>query len=254
MKREPGLTSFVGAGPGDPDLLTVRGARAIADARLVIYPGSLIPRAFLDGVRPDAIIRDSSSLTLDETHELIREIALSGDPVARLCSGDPSLYGAVPEQIALLERDNLPWEIIPGVTAACAAAAAAGISFTIPELSQTLVLTRLPGRTPLPEGESLASLIAPCRSLAVYLSGAKASELREELTKKLPGDAPVLCAHRIGHKDSKLVWTTAEEVDKCVTDNGLEDQTVFLVVPWRDKKGALSRLYSKDFESRFRKV
>ena len=253
MKKEPGLTSFVGAGPGDPDLLTVKAARAISQARLVIYPGSLIPRSFLGEVRQDAIIRDSSSMTLEETHELIREIALSGEPVARLCAGDPSLYSAAREQIALLERDKLPWEIIPGVTAACAAAAAAGIGFTVPELSQTLIITRLAGRTPMPEGESLSALLAPYRSVAVYLSGAKASELREELTKRLPGDAPVLCAHRVGHTDSKLVWTTADEVASCVAENGLEDQTVFLILPWRDKKGALSRLYSKDFEHGYRK-
>ena len=252
MNKTPGMTSFIGAGPGDPELLTIKGAKAIAGAALIIYAGSLLPREILIGARADAVIRDSAGMTLGETDALIKSFARAGEPVARLHSGDPSLYGAAAEQIALLEEENLPWEIIPGVTAACAAAAAAGIGFTKPEISQTLVITRLAGRTPMPADETPAALAAPHRSLAVYLAGAKAGELRAELLKSLPPDTPVLCAHKVGQPGVKLVWTDIDDMEKRVVENGLRDQTIFLILPGHNKKGANSRLYDKKFGHRFR--
>ncbi len=247
-----GLVSFVGAGPGDPELLTIKGRKAIERADLLLYAGSLVSPAILEFAKPRARIVDSAYLTLEESHALVKEAALAGQAVARAHTGDPSLYGAMREQCALLERDNIPWEVIPGVTAACAAAAAAGISFSIPELSQTLILTRSAGRTPMPE--SLAALAKHKTAMAVYLSGKNALETQRQLMESLAGDCPVLCAHRVGWPEERLVWTRLDALAACVRENALERQTIFLILPCEGQEGRPSRLYAADFSHDFRKA
>ena len=167
--RHPVL--FVGAGPGDPELITVKGQRALAEADLVVYTGSLVPEALLaldaaDG--PHGI--SSAALHLDEVIALLAAAHGEGLRVVRLHTGDPSLYGAIGEQMAELRRRAIPYAVVPGVTAAFAAAAALGIEFTLPEISQTLILTRMAGRTPVPEAERLEALAAHRASMAIYLS------------------------------------------------------------------------------------
>lgn len=246
--RTPGLVSFVGAGPGDPGLLTIKGRDAIAQADLVLYAGSLVPREVVACARPDAAVVDSAPLTLEEGHARVREVALAGGLVARVHTGDPSLYGALREQAALLDADGIPWRVIPGVTAACAAAAAAGVSFSIPGLRQSLTLCRAPGRTPVPERESLAALAAHRSALAIYLSAAQASHMAEELGRELPPETPVVCAQRVGWPDERLVRTSLAELAACVEENGFDRQTIFLVLPGEETAGdARSRLYAPDF-------
>lgn len=245
---EPGLVTFVGAGPGDPELLTIKGRDAIAQADLVLYAGSLVPREVIACARPGATVVDSAPLTLEECHARVREVALAGGLVARVHTGDPSLYGALREQAALLDADGIPWRVIPGVTAACAAAAAAGVSFSIPGVSQSLILCRVAGRTPVPERESLTALAAHRTSLAVYLSAAHASRMAEELGRELVPETPVLCAQRVGWPEQRLVWTTLAELVDCVAQNGFDRQTIFLVLPGElTADGARSRLYAPDF-------
>lgn len=245
---EPGLVTFVGAGPGDPELLTIKGRNAIAEADLVLYAGSLVPRAVVACARQGVPVVDSAPLTLEECHARVREVALAGGLVARVHTGDPSLYGALREQAALLDADGIPWRVIPGVTAACAAAAAAGVSFSIPGVSQSLILCRMAGRTPVPERESLAALAAHRSSLAVYLSAAQAGRMAEELGRELPPETPVLCAQRVGWPEQRLVWTTLAHLADCVAENGFDRQTVFLVLPGELTGGnARSRLYAPDF-------
>ena len=142
MERKRSQVYFIGAGPGDPELITVKGHRCIKEADLVLYAGSLVPREVVDHAKKEAKVLDSSSMTLEETHSKILETARSGGAVARVHTGDPSLYGAIKEQMILLDRDDISYEIIPGVTVAFAAAAAAKVSFTLPEKAQTLILTR----------------------------------------------------------------------------------------------------------------
>ena len=156
----PGLVSFVGAGPGDPELLTIKGRKAIEEASLVLYAGSLVPPDVVACAAPGVPVVDSAPLTLEQCHDLVRRTALAGGPVARVHTGDPSLYGALREQARLLDQDGIPWRVIPGVTAACAAAAAAGVTFTVPEVTQSLIITRMEGRTPVPEREALHLLAA----------------------------------------------------------------------------------------------
>jgi precorrin-4/cobalt-precorrin-4 C11-methyltransferase len=248
-----GLVSFVGAGPGDPELMTIKGRKAIEEAELVLYAGSLVPSELaLCGLRPDARLVDSAPLTLEENHALVKETALAGRNVARVHTGDPSLYGALREQAALLDRDGIPWLVIPGVTAACAAAAAAGVTFTVPELTQSLVITRAPGRTPVPEREKISSLAAHRSSMAIYLSARLAEETREQLLQALPPDTPVLCAHRVSQPDEKLVWTNVDNLVRCIAENNLQSRTVLLVLPGEGKKSPPSRLYAADFTHSFR--
>lgn len=250
---EPGLVSFVGAGPGDPELLTIKGRDAIAEADLVLYAGSLVPREVVACARAGATVVDSAPLTLEECHARVREVALAGGLVARVHTGDPCLYGALREQAALLDADGIPWRVIPGVTAACAAAAAAGVSFSIPGVSQSLILCRVAGRTPVPERESLAALAAHHTSLAVYLSAAQAGRMAEELGRELAPETPVLCAQRVGWPEQRLVWTTLAKLADCVAQNGFDRQTIFLVLPGELAAGsARSCLYAPDFGHGFR--
>ena len=167
-------------------------------------------------------------------------VQLAGTTVKRA-----TLHNA--EQIALLERDGIPWQVIPGVTAACAAAAAAGVTFTVPEVTQSLMISRMEGRTPVPERERLAALAAHRTSLAVYLSAHSAAGLQAELARSLPSETPVLCAHRVGWPDQQLHWTTLDGLARCVEQHGITRQTVFLILPGELEKGAASRLYAADF-------
>lgn len=246
-KAATGLVSFVGAGPGDPELLTIKGRKAIEEAGLVLYTGSLVPPDVVGCAGPDALVADSAPLTLEQCHALVRDAALAGKNVARVHTGDPSLYGALREQAELLERDGIPWRVIPGVTAACAAAAAAGVAFTMPEVTQSLMISRMEGRTPVPERERLSALAAHKTSLAIYLSAHSASTLQDELARSLPPETPVLCAHRVGWPDQQLHWTRLGDLARRVEEHDITRQTVFLVLPGKLEEGAASRLYAADF-------
>jgi len=244
---------FVGAGPGDPDLITVRGRRAVREADLVLYAGSLVPREVVACARPEARVEDSSPMTLQETHALMKETVQTGGRVARVHTGDPSLFGAMREQMALLDRDGISYCVIPGVTVAFAAAAAAGVSFTLPEKTQSLILTRLEGRTPVPEAERLRSLARHQASMAVYLSAADPEGVVKELRLGgYPEDTPVVVAHRVGWPDERILFTRLQDLADTVTREGITRQAVFLVLPGQDEEGAFSRLYSPDFHHGFR--
>lgn len=248
----PGLVSFVGAGPGDPELLTVRGRKAIEDAGLVLYAGSLVPLAVVACAGASARLVDSVPLTLWQNHALVREAALAGQNVARVHTGDPSLYGALREQAELLDQEGIPWRVIPGVTAACAAAAAVGITFTVPEITQTLVISRMEGRIPMPDNERMHKLAAFKTSMAIYLAGRAAENLSHELSRALPRETPVLCAHRVSQPEEKLIWTDVENMAACIAEHNIESQTIVLVLPAEGKTGAPSCLYAEDFSHAFR--
>jgi len=247
-----GKVIFVGAGPGAPDLITVRGQRVIAQADLIVYAGSLVPRAVLEGAKPEARLVDSAPLTLEETHRIMAEAAHAGLMVARVHTGDPSLYGTVPEQARLLDAEGIPWEVVPGVSAAFAAAAAAKVAFTLPEGPQTLILTRLPGRTPVPAAEDLTLLARSRAAMAVYLSAPKAEELAQQLSRAgLPPQTPVVVAARVGHPEEEIRKTTLQDLP--IDARGLTRQTVFLVLPGHETPHPASRLYDPGFAHGFRK-
>ncbi len=244
---------FIGAGPGDPELITVKGKRIIQSADLVLYAGSLVPKTLVCCAKASAQVVDSAPLTLDECHALICTAIQNNQDVARVHTGDPALYGTIREQIHLLEQAHINYEVIPGVTTACAAAAAAGISFTVPEVTQSLVLTRIQGRTPMPAKEQIHNFAALGCSMAIYLSASKAKELQEELCQELPEDTPVLCAYRVGWPEQKLIWATVGSLEQAVTKNKLIRQTIFLVLPAEHASPTTSRLYAADFQHGWRK-
>lgn len=253
---EYGMVSFIGAGPGDPELITVKGRRLIQEADLVLYAGSLVPAALVSCAKNGARVMDSSPMTLEETHEAMRETVFAGGNVARVHTGDPALYGAVREQALLLERDNIAYRIIPGVTAAFAAAAAARVSLTVPETVQSFAITRAAGRTNVPTAQSVREFARHGGSLAVYLSAADAGAVQTAILEGgvAPGTS-VLAAHRVGWPDERLVWTTAENLVETVAREGFARQTVFLVLPGETggKEGApRSRLYDGGFAHGFR--
>lgn len=247
--------SFVGAGPGDPELITVRGRRAIQEADLVLYAGSLVPREIVAGARPDARVEDSSSMTLEQTHALMKEIVRAGGLVARVHTGDPSLYGAVQEQMVLLQRDGIAFRVIPGVTVAFAAAAAAGVSFTLPETTQSLILTRMKGRTPVPERERLREMARHRASMAIYLStGDPEGVVRELRAGGYPDKTPLVIAHRVGWPEEKVLFARLSTLQATLSRENITRQAVFLVLPGQDDEPVFSRLYSKDFQHGFREA
>ena len=254
LSSSPAMVWFIGAGPGDPELITVKGRRLISEADLVLYAGSLVPVEVVSCARPGAKVVDSAPLTLEETHALMRDAVLAGGMAARVHTGDPMFYGATREQMALLERDGIAFAVVPGVSAAFAAASAAKVSLTVPEQVQSLVLTRLDGRTPVPDGQNVSDYVRHGASLAVYLSAGAPGLLAEEL--RLGGadeDMPVLLAHRVGWPDEKLVWTTLAGLEATVREQGFARQTVFLILPGeKQRQSPASRLYAREFKHGYR--
>ena len=247
---------FIGAGPGDPELVTVKGQRLIREADLVLYAGSLVPKAVVASTKEGAKVADSAPLNLEETHTLMMETINTGGMVARVHTGDSSLYGAIREQIELLDRDGATYEVVPGVTAAFAAAASACRSYTVPEVTQTLIFTRMAGRTPVPESERLRSLAAHGSAMCIYLSAGDPEGVQVELEAGgLPGKTLVVQAYRVGWPEEKVVETDLAHLAKTARENGFTRQTVFLVMPGQgveDAEAAKSLLYDKDFKHGYR--
>jgi precorrin-4/cobalt-precorrin-4 C11-methyltransferase len=203
---------FVGAGPGDPELITVKGQKALMEADLVIYAGSLVPEALLQWTRSDIRTISSASMHLEEIVAEIRSAHADGKKVVRLHTGDPSLYGAIYEQMSELGKFGIPYKIIPGVTAAFAAAAALGIEYTLPEVTQTLILTRMAGRTPVPEKENLASLARHQASMAIYLSMSVIDEVSEILCDAYGENSTCAVVYRASHPEERIIVTPLKDL------------------------------------------
>jgi precorrin-4 C11-methyltransferase len=253
-KIEKGKVYFIGAGPGDPELITVRGAEIIGAADLIVYAGSLVPRALLVRAKKAAEIHDSSSLSLEESHALLTEGVRKKLIVARVHTGDPTLYGAIQEQIQLLQQEGIPFEVVPGVTVAFAAAAALGRQLTQPGGSQTLIFTRIAGRTPVPESESLGKLAKHQASLVIYLSISRIREVVAELRQGYPADTPVVVAYRVGWPEESFVSGTLGNIAQQVEKSGIKRQAVILVgEALSGELKARSKLYDPAFVHGFRK-
>jgi precorrin-4/cobalt-precorrin-4 C11-methyltransferase len=250
-----GKVWFVGAGPGDPELVTVKGQRLIRAADLVLYAGSLVPRALFEGVSASVPVIDSAPLSLPETHALLRDCALAGKTAVRVHTGEPALYGAVREQTWLLDADGIAWEIVPGVSSAFAAADAAGLPFTTPGGPQTLIVTRLAGRTPVPQNENLPSLAAHGAAMAILLSAGEAERVQAELLAGgYPPDTTIVIGHKVGWPGGETVRTRLAELARTAREAGFTRQTVFLVLPGEDKPACASRLYDPGFSHGWREA
>ncbi len=204
---------FIGAGPGDPELITVKGQRLISRCPVCLYAGSLVPEAVVAGAPEGALVRDTAPMTLDE---IVAEIVAAhgrGEDVARVHSGDPSLYGAIAEQIRRLDALGIPWEIVPGVPAFAAAAAAMGRELTLPEIGQTVIITRTAGKaSAMPEGEDLETLGASRATLALHLSIRNLREVERRLAPLYGEDCPVVVAYRVGWPDQMILRGTLSDI------------------------------------------
>ena len=247
---------FVGAGPGDPDLITVKGQKALMQADVVIYAGSLVPEALLKWTRPQTLSIDSASLNLEQIIEILAGNWETGKQVVRLHTGDPSLYGAIFEQMAALDARNIPFTVVPGVTAAFAAAAAMGLEYTLPEISQTLILTRMAGRTPVPESENLESLAGHQASMAIYLSISLIRDVQATLSRAYGPDATCAIAYKVGHPQERILYTRIGQLSETVQKENITRQALILVGKVLEVTlGSLkhrSKLYDKAFTHGFR--
>lgn len=254
LERYPIL--FCGAGPGDPELITVKGQKALAEADLIVYAGSLVPEAVLVWSGEKAERVSSADMVLEQIVETMALAYRAGRKVVRLHTGDPSLYGAIREQMDELRARAIPYVVVPGVTAAFAAAAALGIEYTVPERTQTLILTRMAGRTPVPEKESLASLAAHNASLVIYLSMGLVDDVTRILSDAYGPEARCAVGYRVSHPEERILVTRVAELARTVRENQINRLGVILVGPALDHPSALealrSKLYDKDFVHGYR--
>jgi precorrin-4/cobalt-precorrin-4 C11-methyltransferase len=221
---------FIGAGPGDPELLTLRAQRLIASCPVCLYAGSLVPEAVVAGAPPNAVVRDTADMTLDETHAVIVEAHGKGQDVARVHSGDPSLYGAIAEQIRLLRRDGIPYEITPGVPAYVAAAAALGQELTIPSVAQSIILTRVSMQsTSMPPGETLENFAASGATLAIHLGVRALRDIVRRLSPFYGEDCPVVVAVRVGWPDQMILRGTLSDIHGRVREAKVTRTALILV-------------------------
>lgn len=219
---------FIGAGPGDPELITVKGQRLVRRCPVILYAGSLVPAAVLDGHRAELVV-NTAELDLDEIVALLARAHGKGQDVARVHSGDPSLYGAIGEQIRQLAALGIPYEIVPGVTATAACAAALGVELTLPGVAQTVILTRYAGKTTMPAGESLASLAAHRATLAIHLGVRHLARIVADVLPHYGADCPIAVIYRASWPDeARVTGTLADIVDK-VSGRSIERTALILI-------------------------
>jgi precorrin-4/cobalt-precorrin-4 C11-methyltransferase len=260
MKAGQGMVWFVGAGPGDPDLITVKGRRLLEAAGAVLYAGSLVDRAATLYAPAGCEIRDSKDMTLEEMGGWLTAACARHRTVVRLQTGDPGLYGALVEMTRPLDAAGIAWEVVPGVSSAMAAAAAAGETLTLPEVTQTVILTRVAGRTPMPAGEDLAALAAHRSTLCIFLSITLLHEVQRALRAAgWPEDAPVLVVQKASWPGAeRIVRGTLADIKRRCQDEKIASQAMIIASPALGARHwpgiARSRLYDPAFGHRFRKV
>ena len=248
------LVEFVGAGPGAEDLITVRGLRALEQADLVVYAGSLVNPAHLKACKADCTCLDSASMNLGEQIEAMSDAALTGKRVVRLHTGDPAMYGAINEQIRGLAQKGVAASIIPGVSSVFAAAAALGCELTSPDVSQSVVLTRTPGRTPMPQGEDAAAFARTGAMLVFFLSTGKVGELMRHLMEQggLAEGTPAAIVYRASWPDERILRGTVGDIARQAEEAGLGRQALVIVGRALGANGTASRLYDADFSHGYR--
>lgn len=243
---------IVGAGPGDPDLLTVKAQKLLMQADVILYADSLVPRQILHLCREDAQIIHTANKTLEEILPLMVESVRSHKSVVRLQSGDPSLYSAIHEQMQSLAAANIPFEVIPGISAFQAAAAKLKVELTIPGLVQTIILCRISGRTAVPATEELATLAAHQASLCLYLSARHIENAQNQLLEHYPPTTPVAICFRLGWHDEKILLTSLDKMAQMSVVEKLIRTTLYVISPALGEVEARSRLYHPEHSHLFR--
>ena len=250
------MVHFVGAGPGAADLITLRGAKLLRQADVVIYAGSLVNPALLENCRADCEIHNSAAMTLEQVLAVMERAEAAGKTTVRLHTGDPSLYGAIREQMDALHERGIPFDLTPGVSSFSAAAAALGAEYTLPGLSQSLILSRLAGRTPVPAGEELSRLAAHGASMVLFLSAGMLPQLQEEL---LAGGAytpetPAALVYKVSWPEEKLCRCTLGTLAETGAREGIHKTALVLVGDFLAGPYERSKLYDPDFSTEYRKA
>ena len=234
------MVKIVGAGPGAKDLITVRGMRMLNEADVIIYAGSLVNEELLEYAKKDCEIYNSAYMNLDEVIDVIVKAESEGKNIVRLHTGDPSLYGAIREQIEELAKHGITCEICPGVSSFLAAAAAMNCEYTVPEVAQSVIITRMPGRTPVPDNESIAKLAAHGTSMVIFLSSSHLKELKEEF-------------YKASWRDEKCIKTTLGNLDREAEKEGITKTALIMVGEFLGDKYSFSKLYDPEFTTEYRK-
>ena len=249
---EAGHIEIVGAGPGDPDLVSVRGRKMLEKADLILYAGSLVPKALTECHKPGAVVRSSADMNLEEQCALMKEHYDKGHFIVRLHTGDPCIFGAIQEQMAFFDANHMDYHITPGISSFLAAAAELQSQFTIPERCQTIILTRGEGRTPMPEKEQLHLLARSQSTMCIFLSASIVDDVQRELLQEYPEDTPVAACYHLTWPDQKIFRGVLKDLAKIVHDNHLTLTTMLVVGEAIDNREGLSALYDKHFTHLFR--
>ena len=243
---------FIGAGPGDPELLTVKGKRLIDGADVIIYAGSLVNEKVLDGRKSSAKVYNSAYMTLEEVLKVMEESAGAGLDVARVHTGDPSIFGAIREQMDALDALGLDYEVIPGVSSFLGVAASLKKEYTLPGVSQTVILTRMEGRTPVPEKEKLSDLAKHQATMIIFLSVGMMDELAKTLIPAYGENTPAAVVYKATWEDERIVRGTLADIAKKVREAGITKTALTVVGNFLGNDYELSKLYDKTFTTEFR--
>lgn len=244
---------FVGAGPGAPDLITIRGAELLKRADMIIYAGSLVNPVLLEYAQADCEIHNSALLTLDEIMDLLINAHQKGQIAVRLHTGDTSIYSTIREQMDILKKHSIPYEVCPGVSSFCAAAASLKSEYTLPQVSQSVIITRMAGKTPVPEGENITSLAAHGATMVIFLSLHLIESLQSELLAgAYDKDTPVAIVYKASWPEEKIFRCTLGTLAKTAQENNISNLALVLVGNFLGDDYELSKLYDPTFTTAFR--
>ena len=248
------MVYFIGAGPGDPDLLTIKGKKIIDRADVIIYAGSLVNKEILKDAKADAAIYNSAAMTLEEVLAVMQKAEADGLVTARVHTGDPSVFGAHREQMDALKQLGIPYEVIPGVSSFVAAAAALKKEYTLPGVSQTVILTRMEGRTAMPPKESIRDLARHNATMVIFLGVGMIDRLATELMQEYRPDTPAAVVYKASWENQKIVQGTLSDIAQKVTDAGIKKTALIVVGDFLGEEYELSRLYDKTFSHEYRRA
>ena len=246
------MVYFVGAGAGDPELLTLKGKRLIDHADTLIYAGSLVNPEVLAGRKPSSKVYDSAGMTLEEVLAVMKETEQAGGTTVRVHTGDASIYGAIREQLDALDKLGIAHEVVPGVSSFLAAAAAMQKEYTLPEVTQTVILTRMEGRTPVPERERIEELAKHRATMVIFLSVGRIAELAERLKTAYPETTPVAVVYKASWPDETSVTGTLADIAEKVQAAGITKTALVTIGDFLGDSYALSKLYDKAFTHEYR--
>lgn len=247
------MVHFVGAGPGAADLITLRGAELLRQADVVIYAGSLVNPALLEMTKEGCAIHNSAEMTLEQVLSVMEQAEKDGKTTVRLHTGDPCLYGAIREQMDALDTMGIPYDDTPGVSSFCGAAAALNAEYTLPEVSQSVIITRLAGRTPVPEAENLAGLASHGASLVLFLSTGMLERAQEELLKgAYTADTPAALVYKASWPEEKTFRCTVGTLAQTARENNIRKTALVLVGNFLGTEYSRSKLYDPTFTTEFR--